>query len=376
MIMVHPLSGLSFREPGRPVRRKPSTRRFTLSRFAARRAAAIVALVATAAPCVASAGAATGVVTAAGFTAEVAVADVGRPIQLAFDRAGRLVVLGHGRRGDAAGEIHRFDVARALPVDAEGTPRIVIPFSQAPRKTALGSLTVDPRTDDIYLGEENGNRISRLSTDHRLTAVAVGLQHLVGGSSIALDGDGRLVTVDYASPETQGRAEVPPPPGLEALGTGYQGPLVFRVTVGEGAVLPRRLDLLPPFFPRGWIAPPGEPLTRFMAVAARTDGTLVLLDSLGQVFRLTGGGDLYPLARLPAGHYQRTSLAIARDGALFVSTGFHVRRLFRMSAEGTVTTIASELGDPNGVAVDPDGHIYVAETALHRVIRISPTRPQ
>ena len=353
---------------------KASTRRFPLSRFAAPRAVAIATLMVMATPCLAWSGPAVGVVTAPGFTAEIAVTDVGRPIQLAFDRAGRLVVLGHGRRGDAAGEIHRFDVVRGVPIDAERTPRVVIPFSQAPRKTALGSLAVDPRTDDIYLGEENGNRVSRLSTDHRLTAVAVGLQHLVGGSSIALDGDGRLVAVDYASPETQGRAEVPPPPGLEALGTGYQGPLIFRVTVGDGAVLPRRLDLVPPFFPRGWIAPPGEPLTRFMAVTARADGTLLLLDSLGQVFRLTGGGDLHPLRRLPAGHYQRTSLAIGRDGALFVSTGFHVRRLFRVSPEGTVTTIASELGDPNGVAVDAHGHIYLTETALHRILRIIPPR--
>lgn len=345
-----------------------------LSRFAARHAVAVATLVAMAAPSLASAG--VGVVTAPGFTAEVAVTDVGRPIQLAFDRAGRLVVLGHGRRGDAAGEIHRFDVARGLPIDAERTPRVVIPFSEAPRKTALGSLAVDRRTDDIYLGEENGNRVSRLSADHRLTTVAVGLQHLVGGSSMTLDGDGRLVAVDYASPETQGRAEMPPPPGLEALGTGYQGPLIFRVAVGEGAVLPRRLDLVPPFFPRGWISPPGEPLTRFIAVAARADGTLLLFDSLGQLFRLTGGGDLHPLARLPAGHYQRTSLALARDGALFVSTGFHVRRLFRVSSEGTVTTIASELGDPNGVALDADGHIYLAETALHRILRIIPPHAQ
>ena len=72
------------------------------------------------------------------------------------------------------------------------------------------------------------------------------------------------------------------------------------------------------------------------------------------------------------GYWAALALAIARDGALFVSTGFHVRRLFRVSPEGTVKTIASELGDPNGVAVDPDGHIYVAETALHRVIRIAP----
>src|SRR5437667_7303349 len=107
-----------------------------LSRFAARHAVAVATLVAMAAPSLASAG--VGVVTAPGFTAEVAVTDVGRPIQLAFDRAGRLVVLGHGRRGDAAGEIHRFDVARGLPIDAERTPRVVIPVSEVARPTGPG----------------------------------------------------------------------------------------------------------------------------------------------------------------------------------------------------------------------------------------------
>jgi hypothetical protein len=313
-----------------------------------------------------------GVLTAPGLTSEIVVSDVGRPIQLAFDRDGRLVVLGHGWRGDAAGEIHRLDVGRALPIEAGRTPRIVIPFSEAPRKNALGSLALDPRTDALYLGEENGNRVYRLSTDHRLSSVAVGLQHLVGGSSIAVDGEGRLLAVDYASPETQGRAEVPPPPGLEVLGTGYQGPLIFRVTLGDGAALPRRLDLVPPFFPRGWLLPPGELLTRFMAVAPRLDGALLVFDSLGQIFRLTSAGELLRLARLPAGHYHRTSLAVGRDDALFVSTGFHVRRLFRVSPSGAVTLLASDLGDPGGVAVDAEGQIYIAETALHRVIRIKP----
>jgi NHL repeat len=358
------------------VRRKPSIRRFGLSRFAAAQAALAAALLATAVGLAARAGAASGVQTAPGLMAEVVVTDVGRPIQLAFDRGGRLVVLSHGRRGDAAGEIHRLDVTGSQPIDAGCAPRVVIPFSASPRKPALGSLAVDPRTGDLYLGEENGNRVYHLSTDQRLTTVAIGLQHLVGGSSIALDGDGRLIAVDYASPETQGRAEFPPPPGLDVLGAGYQGPLIFRVTLGDGAALPRRLDLVPPFFPRWWISPPGEPLTRFMAVAAKSDGTLLLLDSLGQVFRLTDAGELLAVTRLPAGHYQRTSLAVARDGALFVSTGFHVRRLFRVSPGGAVTTVASDLGDPGGVAVDDEGRIYVAETALHRVIRIRPQRPE
>ena len=332
----------------------------------------LIAALATMLPSRVDGADASGVVVAPGLTAEVVVADVGRPIQLAFDRAGRLVVLGHGRSGDAAGEIHRFDLTRLLPIDAERTPRVVIPFSAAPRKTTLGSLVVDPRTGDLLLGEENGNRVYRLAAESRLTAIAIGLQHLVGGSSIAVDGDGRLVTVDYASPETQARAEVPPPRGLEVLGTGYQGPLIFRVGLGEGATLPRRLDLVPPLFPRGWVAPPGEPLTRFIAVAAGADGALVLLDSLGQVFRFAAAGEPQRLARLPSGHYQRISIALARDGALFVSTGLHLRRLYRVSPEGLVSTIASELGDPGGVAVDAAGAIYVAETALHRVIRITP----
>lgn len=352
--------------------RKASIRRFGLSRFGVAGAAFGAALVATAAVLGVRADAASGILTAAGLAMEVVVTDVGRPIQLAFDPDGRLLILSHGRRGDAAGEIHRLDLTRALPIDAERTPRVVIPFSEAPRKTALGSLAVDPRTGDLYLGEENGNRVYRLSSDSRLTAVAVGLQHLVGGSSIALDGDGRLVALDFASPETEGRAETPPPRGLEALGTGYQGPLIFRVALGNGAALPRRLDLAPPLFPRGWMSPPGEPLTRLIAVAPRPDGTLLLLDSLGQVFRLASADLLARIARLPAGHYHRTSVAVTRDGTLLVSTGFHVRRLFRVTPDGAVTTIASDLGDPGGVAIDPEGRIYVAETALHRVIRIRP----
>jgi hypothetical protein len=319
--------------------------------------------------------AAPGVQTTPGLSVEVVVTNVGRPIQLAFDGDGRLTMLCHGRRGDAAGEILRLDVDGPLPVDAQQLPRVVIPFSSAPRKPTLGSLAVDGRTGDLYLGEENGNRVYRLSADSRLSPVAIGLNHLVGGSSIALDSEGRLVALDYVSPETQGRAEVTPPPGLDVLGAGsYHGPVVFRVSLGDETAPARRLDLARPFFPRSLMAPSGEMLTRLIAVAAHPGGDLVLVDSLGQIFRLGPTADLRPLTRLPAGHYQRTSIDLTPDGALLVSTGLHVRRLFRVSAAGVTTTLASELGDPNGVAVDAESRIYIAETALHRVIRLVPTR--
>jgi hypothetical protein len=47
-----------------------------------------------------------------------------------------------------------------------------------------------------------------------------------------------------------------------------------------------------------------------------------------------------------------------------------------VTPEGAVSTVASELGDPGGVAVDAAGRIYVAETALHRIIRLAPARSQ
>jgi sugar lactone lactonase YvrE len=59
------------------------------------------------------------------------------------------------------------------------------------------------------------------------------------------------------------------------------------------------------------------------------------------------------------------------DGSVFVCGGFQIRQIFRISPAGSVSIVASELGDPGGIVVDRTGALYVAETALHRIIRIS-----
>jgi hypothetical protein len=310
---------------------------------------------------------------AAGLRIEVVATGLPRPAQLALTRTGRLVVLSHGWRGDSAAEIFWLDPASA-PIDAALMPRIVIPFADGPRKTALGSLGVHPATDDLFLGEENGNRIYRFGGDKRLAPLIVGLNHLLGGSSFAIDGSGRLAVLDYASFESQLRSEAPPPPSLAWLATeDYQGPLVFRVDPDAGVPLPRRLELMAPVFPR----PPvrrvaGEPLNKFIAVAARGGGELTVLSSVGEVFALSADGLLRRVTRLPSGHFNRTSMAAAPDGSVYVSSGFHIRQVYRVSPGGEVTSIARDLGDPQGVAVDPTGALYIAETALHRVIRLVP----
>ena len=306
---------------------------------------------------------------------EVVATAVPRPAQLALTSAGRLVVLSHGWRGDSAAEIYWLDPGAPAPIDASLAPRLVIPFAEGPRKNALGSLAVDQKSGDLYLGEENGNRIYRLVAAKRLGPLAVGLNHLLGGSSLALDREGRLVVLDYASFESQLRSESPAPPALEALAAeDYTGPLVFRLNPDEDVPLPRRLELVPPMFPR----PPvrrvvGEPLHKFIAVAPLARDALALLNSVGEVLILSAEGQLRRLARLPSGHFHRTSMAVGPDGSLFVSAGFHIREIYRVSPAGVVTSVAHDLGDPQGIVVDRSGAIYVAETALHRIIRLRPT---
>ncbi len=313
---------------------------------------------------------------APGFRVEVVAPGVSRPTQPGLDARGRLVVLSPGWVGDAAGEIYRLDLRGPLPIDAARVPRVVIPFVDEPRKTVFGSLALDPRTGDLFLGEENGNRIYRLGNDQRLQAVAVGLNHLLGGGALTLDGHGRLVFLDYASPETHLRSETPLPPSLRWLtDEGYQGPLVFRIDPREERPLPRRADLLIPILPqRGTARPRGEPMWRLISVTATASDDLVFLSSVGEVLRLGADGELRLIVRLPAGHYHRTNLTTGPDGSIFVCAGYQIRQIFRISPAGDVSVVASELGDPGAVVLDREGVLYVPEAAVHRIIRIAPIR--
>src|SRR2546422_2838255 len=67
---------------------------------------------------------------ASGFRFEVVATSIPRPAQLALTASGRLVVLSHGWRGDAAAEIFWLDPRGALPVNASVAPRVVIPFAE------------------------------------------------------------------------------------------------------------------------------------------------------------------------------------------------------------------------------------------------------
>ena len=291
-----------------------------------------------------------------------------RPLQLVLDRR-TLIVLSPGALGDSAGEIHRIDLDGALPVDVSHRPRVRIPFLAA-RPATLGSLGLEPMTRDLFVGEENGGRVYRLDGEERLTLYAEGLRRLAGGSALVFDGAGRLILVDHADPHVSPEPERSTP-GLEQFrDEDYRGPLVFRLTLDATIPLPRRIDRIPPLFPRAWGGRAGgATLPRLVAVAPLGDA-LAVLSSGGALYRITSDARLIPFATLPRGQYLRINMVAAPDGGLFVSGGFTVAMLFRVSPEGEVTTLAGPLGDPEGVALGDDGHLYVAESSLHRIVRL------
>ena len=302
---------------------------------------------------------------------EVVATGVPRPLQLALDGQ-TLIVLSPGARGDTAGELYRVDLRGELPVDLSRQPRVRIPFADR-RMATLGSLALDPRTREVFLGEENGTRIYRLTLDERLTLHATGLHRLAGGGTLAFDEAGRLLVIDYSEP-TVAPGEDRGPPGLEPLREDdYRGPLVLRLTLDPAVPEPRRLERVPPLFPRGWRAKGPSLLPRMISVAP-VGRDIVLLATTGELFRLTADGALASLAWLPPGHgqYNRTHVVATPDGTLFVSGGFHVGRIFRIRSDGVVATVASNLGDPEGIALDADGSLYVAESSFHRVVRLRP----
>ena len=275
-----------------------------------------------------------------------------------------------GARGESAAELYRVPVDRETPMDLSRQTPTRIPFPDT-GGTTLGSMALDPASGALFMGEENGTRIWRLGTDERLQLYANGLRRLAGGSTLAFDRSGRLLILDYADPFVS-----PPeerlPPGLEQLrDEDYRGPLVLRVGLDPTLSLPRRMGNLPPLYPRAWGGRAGGALLpHLISLATLPSGDLLILASTGEIYRLGSDGVFALFTRLPRGQYSRTNMVAMPDGVLYVSGGFHVGQVFRVSTDGEVTMIASNLADPAGIAADGRGTLYVAESSLHRILRV------
>lgn len=92
------------------------------------------------------------------------------------------------------------------------------------------------------------------------------------------------------------------------------------------------------------------------------DGAMFVGDRSGCVFRVEPGGDAKVLASLPPS-VAAYHLAAAPNGDLFVTGPTLASRdsVYRIDPEGQVSVFATGFGRPQGVAVGPDGHLYVVE---------------
>jgi hypothetical protein len=297
---------------------------------------------------------------------DVIASGVARPLQLLLDRR-TLIVLGPGNRGDSAGEVYRIDLD-SLPVDVSRLPRVRVPFLDG-RLATLGSMVLEPVSRDLFVGEENGNRVYRLDVHERLTSYLDVLRRLPGGSSLAFDSAGRLLVVDHADPLIS-PGEERPPLGLEQFrDEDYRGPLLFRLTLDPTLPLPRRIDRIPPLFPRNWGGRSGGAMLPRLVAVAPVGDDLVLTASSGVVYRLAADR-LVPLATLPRGQYLRINMVGGPDGATFISGGFSVGYVFKVARDGAITQLPGPIGDPQGLALGSDGYLYVAESSLHRILRL------
>jgi sugar lactone lactonase YvrE len=106
------------------------------------------------------------------------------------------------------------------------------------------------------------------------------------------------------------------------------------------------------------------------------DGRLYVTQSGGPgskvsvpIYRLTRDGIREPVAVEVA---NPTGLALGPDGAMYISSRFE-RTVYRLDANDRLEVYAADLGVPTGLAFSPDGALYVGDRS-GSILRVSPGR--
>jgi outer membrane protein assembly factor BamB len=97
-------------------------------------------------------------------------------------------------------------------------------------------------------------------------------------------------------------------------------------------------------------------------LAFATDGTLYVGDRSGTIFKVDSNGRATTFALLP-GSVAAFHLALGRDEALYVTgpTLSSYDAIYRVDADGTVTSTFQGFGRPQGLAFDSNGALFVVE---------------
>jgi sugar lactone lactonase YvrE len=92
------------------------------------------------------------------------------------------------------------------------------------------------------------------------------------------------------------------------------------------------------------------------------DGTLFVGDRSGTLFRVDREGNAEPFATLP-GSIAAFHLAIGPDRAIYVTapTLSTYDSIYRVAADGSISTLAARFGRPQGITFDAKGTLFVVE---------------
>jgi sugar lactone lactonase YvrE len=295
-------------------------------------------------------------------------------------------------------------VAMLLPARAAQPLNALDPFEiYADGLGDVRGIVVDP-LGNLFVADRAAGTVSRVAPDHARTVVASGLERPIG---LALDAAGRLLIAEERAArvvrvEANGRrttvlSGIKQPRWLATLDDGTLFTSARRLTRGtdlepddESAEPEMVLRLTPAgqlrVFADGFKNLQGlaaSPTALFAATQgfrgdARVDGVIFQIPILAD-------GSAGPPTRLGPSDQFKKPVALARDrlGALYLTTrelelleDRSKRAVAKLHRTALVTLYAENLEKPQGVALDGDGNLYVADSGSGRVLRFhAPAAP-
>jgi RHS repeat-associated protein len=256
----------------------------------------------------------------------------------------------------------------------------------------VGGLALDAR-GHLYVSDADAGTVTRVAPDGTRTVVARGLDRPVG---LAFDATGQLLIVE----ERAGRiVRVEPGGGRIAVATGLQQPrwlavgaagVVFVTTLRSGGGDPNAILALHPDGRQVVFADDFKNLEAIVvgddALFAAAKGRRGVADTDGAVFEIpirTDGSAGPTTVHGPVDRFKMPAgLVQDRRGALYVTTkelgsgGSKAKdAIAKLHADGAVTLFAADLRDPQGLLLDGDGHLYVADGRDGRVLRFRAPPP-
>lgn len=311
-------------------------------------------------------------------------------IHHAYDPYSQMLYLGDGSRREVGSGLVIDTVAGIGPVDeneggysGDGDQAINAALYY-PRGIALGP------DGTLYIADPGNHRIRRVSPDGIITTVA----------GIGPDEDGYGGYSGDSGPAVNAALD-----GPAAVALGPDGSLYIADTNNNRI---RRVDTKGIITTvagdgRHWYDGDGGPavnaaLDAPSGVAIGPDGTIYIADTENNRIRRVGtNGLITTIAGSMGGGYSGDDgpaseahlnypcgVAMGPDGSLYIADTLN-SRIRRVSTSGIITTMAgggfggdgdlgieARLNYPEGVTVSPDGTLYIADTGSHRVYRLRP----